>query len=141
MTNLKRKFDEVNWDAYDSVKRLSAANAYNRIKPHVLYGVQPNERLSNEDIQRGLDQVTDPWQQADDDLEATCRWCKEYGHNATNCLLLHQCKLCLKHGHWENDCRRPHSHCKRTKMCRVRPDHPKKYWACASRLESIRHID
>jgi hypothetical protein len=104
MTNLKRKFDEVNWDVYDSVERLSAANAYNRIKPHVLYGVQPNECLSNEDIQKGLDQVTDPWQQADDDLEATCQWCKEYRHNTTNCLLLHQCKLCLKYGHWENDC-------------------------------------
>jgi hypothetical protein len=44
----------------------------NHIEPHVLYGVQPNENLSNEDIQKGLDQVTDPWQQADDDLKATC---------------------------------------------------------------------
>jgi hypothetical protein len=50
MTSLKRKFDDVNWDAYDSVRKLSAANAYNCIEPHVLYGVQPNEGLSNEDL-------------------------------------------------------------------------------------------
>ena len=51
MTNLKQKFDKVNWDAYDSVKRLSAANAYNHIEPHVLYRVQPDEGLSNEMLQ------------------------------------------------------------------------------------------
>jgi hypothetical protein len=72
MTSLKQKFDEVNWDAYDSVKRLSMANAYNCIEPHMLYRVQPDEGLLNKDIQKGLDQVTDPWQQADDNLEATC---------------------------------------------------------------------
>jgi hypothetical protein len=54
------------------IKKLSAVNTYNRIKPHMLYGVQPDKGLSNEDIQRGLDQVTDPWQQVDDDLKATC---------------------------------------------------------------------
>jgi hypothetical protein len=55
MMNLKQKFDDINWDAYDSVKKLSVANTYNRIKPHVLYEVQPDEGLLNEDIQKGLD--------------------------------------------------------------------------------------
>jgi hypothetical protein len=141
MATLKRKFDNVKWEVYDSVKKLSAADAYNCIEPHALYGVQSDDNFSNEDIQKGLDQITDPWQQGDDDLNSTCRWCYKYGHDAVNCLNLHQCKLCLGHGHWENDCCHPHGHCKRTKLCRVRPDHPKRYWACVSQLESICHVD
>jgi hypothetical protein len=72
MASLKQKFDEVNWDVYNSVKKLSAANAYTHIEPHTLYRVQPDDGLSNEDIQKGLDQITDPWQQGGDDLDSMC---------------------------------------------------------------------
>jgi hypothetical protein len=54
MATLKQKFDEVSLDAYDSVKKLSTANTYNHIEPHVLYEVQSDEGLSNKDIQKGL---------------------------------------------------------------------------------------
>jgi hypothetical protein len=137
MATLKCKFDKVNWEVYNSVKKLSATDAYTRIEPHVLYGIQLNKGLFNEDLQKRLDQVTDPWQQRNDDLNSTCRWCHQYRYDTVNCLNLHQCKLCLKHGHWENNCQHPHSCCKCTKMCQVQPNHSKKYWACASQLESI----
>jgi hypothetical protein len=74
MASLKCKFDEVNWDVYDSIKKLSAANAYTHIKPHMLYGVQSDDSLSHKDIQKELDQITDPWQQGDDNLDSTCWW-------------------------------------------------------------------
>jgi hypothetical protein len=38
-------------------------DAYSCLESHVLYGVQATEDITDEDIQYGIQQVMDPWEQ------------------------------------------------------------------------------
>jgi hypothetical protein len=75
LVSLKRKFDDVTWEVQNSGKRLAMADAYGRLKPHMLYGVQVTEDITDEDIQYGIQQVVDPWEQGPNYENATCEWC------------------------------------------------------------------
>jgi hypothetical protein len=71
--SLKRKFDNMTWEVQNSGKWLAMANAYGWLEPHVLYGVQADEDIMEEDIQYSINQVTDPWEQGPNYKNTTCK--------------------------------------------------------------------
>jgi hypothetical protein len=68
------------------------ANTYGHLEPHALYGVQASEDITEEDIQYGIHQITDPWVQGPNYENATCEWCLKYRHHTIQCHQLTQCK-------------------------------------------------
>jgi hypothetical protein len=117
LVSLKRRFDDATWDIQNSGKRLAIADTYGHLEPHVLYGVQATDDITAEDIEYGIQQVMDPWEQGPNYENATCEWCLKRGHNTTQCYQLTRCKLCLGRGHNEELCRHPHRRCKVTFPC------------------------
>jgi hypothetical protein len=93
------------------------ADPYGWLEPHVLYGVQADEDITEEDIQYGINQIADPWEQGPNYENATCKWCLKCGHHTTQCFQLTRCKLCLGHGHNKDQCRYPHKRCKPILPC------------------------
>jgi hypothetical protein len=84
------------------------ADAYGCLKPHILYGVQVTEDITNKDIWYGIQQVVDPWEQGPNYKNLTGEWCLKRGHHTTQCYQLTCCKLCLGQGHNEELCCHPH---------------------------------
>jgi hypothetical protein len=117
LVSLKRKFDDARWDVQNSGKRLAMVDAYGRLKPHVLYGVQATDDITAEDIEYSIQQVMDPWEQGPNYENATCEWCLKRGHHTTQCYQLTCCKLCLGQGHNEELCHHPHKRCKVAFLC------------------------
>jgi hypothetical protein len=72
LVSLKRKFDDMTWEVQNLEKQLAMADAYGCLEPHVLYGVQPDGDITEEDVQYGIHQVTDPWEQGPNYENATC---------------------------------------------------------------------
>jgi hypothetical protein len=50
ITLLKRNFDNANWEVHNSRKRLAMVDTYGHLKPHILYGVQADEDITEEVI-------------------------------------------------------------------------------------------
>jgi hypothetical protein len=75
LVSLKRKFNDATWDVQNSRKRLAMVDTYGRLEPHVLYGVQVNEDITAEDLEYGIAQVTNPWEQGPNYENAMCEWC------------------------------------------------------------------
>jgi hypothetical protein len=75
LVSLKRKFDNATWDVQNSGKRLAMADAYGHLEPHILYGIQVTDDITAEDIEYGIQQVMDPWEQGPNYENVTCEWC------------------------------------------------------------------
>ena len=108
----------------NALKNLAAANAYKRIEPKVLYDLAPTPDLTLDQIQQGLDIFQDPWKETPAREQDACDWCYKPGHEDWECGYLTQCANCLGYGHEEWFCRKPHTMCTETGVCRVAPDHP-----------------
>jgi hypothetical protein len=108
------------------------ANAYGCLEPHTLYGVQASKDITEEDIQHGIHQIMDPWEQGPNYENAICEWCLKHGHHTIQCHQLMQCKLCLGCGHSKDQCHYPHKYCKAAFLCQVHLDHPRLHHACHS---------
>jgi hypothetical protein len=117
LVSLKRKFDDATWDVQNLGKRLAMVDAYGHLEPHILYSIQATDDITAEDIEYGIQQVMDPWEQGPNYENATCEWCLKQGHHTTHCYQLTCCKLCLGQGHSEELCRHPHRRCKITFPC------------------------
>jgi hypothetical protein len=61
------------------------ANAYGRLEPYTLYGVQVNEDITEEDIQYSIHQIMDPWEQGPNYENVTCEWCLKHRHHTIQC--------------------------------------------------------
>jgi hypothetical protein len=112
LVSLKRKFDNAMWDVQNSGKRLAMVDAYGHLEPHILYRVQATDNITAKDIEYGIQQVVDPWEQGPNYKNAMCEWCLKQGHHTTQCYQLTHCKLCLGQGHSEELCHHPHRQCK-----------------------------
>jgi hypothetical protein len=85
LVSLKRKFNNTTWEVYNSGKRLAMADTYKHLEPHIMYGITAGGDITEDDIQHGRSQITDPWDQGLDYSNATCKWCLKRGHHTTQC--------------------------------------------------------
>ncbi|KAH9007552.1 hypothetical protein EDB84DRAFT_1447448 [Lactarius hengduanensis] len=118
----------------DSVWRLSQNNVYNRVQTIIQREDDHTLWVSNADLRVQM--------QAAQELPAsavtvygdggTCQWCQTTAHASTHCLTFTQCQFCLKFGHRDEDCYRPHQNCRLdclvprghigySRPCRLRP--------------------
>jgi hypothetical protein len=118
------EFEDTQRDLRDSLKALSSANTFKRIKPRVQYEVAIDDTLPVNARLTRIDKMNDPWAEGLCKVNVKCLWCRRLGH-ATH--MLHQCALCWGRGHLEARCRWPHAKCVEGKTCEVNLDHENKH--------------
>jgi hypothetical protein len=91
---LRRKFEDMQWELRDSLKALSRANAFKRLEPRIQYEVAINNDIPPQDRLDGIDKINDPWAEGPCEVNVKCLWCRRLGHATHRCQMLHQCVLC-----------------------------------------------
>jgi hypothetical protein len=120
---LRRKFEDTQWELQDSLKALSRANTFKRLEPCIQYKVAIDDNIPLQDRLDGINKINDPWAEGPCEVNVKCLWCCHLGHTTHRCQMLHQCVLCWGKGHLEEQCKWPHAKCVKGKICRVNPDH------------------
>jgi hypothetical protein len=120
---LHRKFEDAQWELWDSLKVLSRTNAFKRLEPCIQYKVAIDDNIPLQDRLDRIDKINDPWAEGPCEVNVKCLWCRRLGHATHRCQMLHQCVLCWGKGHLEEQCKWPHAKCIEGKICRVNPDH------------------
>jgi hypothetical protein len=120
---LRRKFEDAQWELRDSLKALSRMNAFKRLELRIQYKVAIDDNILLQDRLDGIDKINDPWAEGPCEVNVKCLWCRRLGHATHRCQMLHQCVLCWGKGHLEEQCKWPHAKCVEGKICRVNPDH------------------
>jgi hypothetical protein len=86
---LRREFEDMQRDLRDSLKALSAANAFKRIEPCVQYEVAIDDTLPVDERLARIDKMNDPWAEGLCEVNIKCLWCHRLGHATHNCQMLH----------------------------------------------------
>jgi hypothetical protein len=91
---LRRKFEDAQWELQDSLKALSRTNTFKRLEPRIQYEVTINDNIPPQDHLDGIDKINDPWAEGPCEVNVKCLWCCRLGHATHRCQMLHQCVLC-----------------------------------------------
>ena len=119
---MRNRLHNTQADLMVSSHSLSRANAYRRVRRHIVNQLSPQSSpYSPHHISRMIEAVDSPWNWTDEELATQCEWCKRQGHREEWCAYLRKCMLCSGRGHLDEDCRRPHAFCSLEVECNVPP--------------------
>jgi hypothetical protein len=131
----RQALDDAQWALRDSANRLAAANAYQRVEPHIFSDPVRDQFLEDGQALNTLHAYYRRTPVACR-MEVDCKWCGALTHDTQACYTLTKCPHCLDWGHEELCCRQPHKRCTRNAICKVRPDHPEYFQKCCSSIRT-----
>jgi hypothetical protein len=135
MVQARQALDDAQWAVRDSANRLAAANAYQRVEPHIFSDPVRDQFLDDGQALNTFHAYyrRNPIARR---IESDCKWCGALTHDTQACYTLTKCPHCLDWGHEEMRCRQPHKRCTRNAICKVRPDHPEYFQKCRSHIRT-----
>ena len=78
---LRNRLHDTQADLMVSSHSLSRANAYQRVRRHIVNRLSPQSSpYSPHHISRMVKAVNSLWNWTDEELATQCKWCKRYGH-------------------------------------------------------------
>jgi len=124
MGQLRESLEVKRQALYQSLARLTQANALGRLQRHIDSSLYIASSFSTARVKKIRASLRNHVAKERAHNPKECMWCGKVGHTIDNCYCIGLCRHCSRQGHIGVDCKDPHTMCLEYGGCKVYSTHP-----------------